>query len=120
MSSPLNPAIKMVPSTADHGDQKQTPKTTVPPSPLPSQGKHHQRKKKVAQPVRDRNNHVNTLQKHKPLYTPASPAVTPSKNQERPPRVSGDQAPAQPNPKSPFSEISFEELQKGEIEINLD
>ncbi|MBN2096226.1 PrgI family protein [Candidatus Peregrinibacteria bacterium] len=95
------PALRAMPATPPAAQANAVPSR---PNKKP-----RKRKRKIPQPVRT-DNHVNTTQKNQPAqYLPKS---DPAKN--RSPEKTKKEAPKKDG------EFKFEELKKGEIEINLD
>lgn len=104
-----------------------TPKTPTPPA-KPQQPQNGNGKKQPPQPVRT-GNVVNTTQKNAPAQymakttPPAKPLPTPP-SKETPPKPIAQEKSATPPPApdagGKAGEFKFEELKKGEIEINLD
>ena len=81
---------------------------------MPKKKRSRKRKRNIPQPIR-KNNNVDTTLKNKPAkYIPKTGA------QPKPASQNPDQPLAEKSEKDKGGEFKFEELKKGEIEINLD
>lgn len=106
--SDVKPAVATPPNNAQ---PTVSPSGTQPTEALENtKKKPRKRKRKIPQPVR-KNNQVNTTQKTQPAeYIPKTNA----------PQKADAQKPQKAEKDSKVGELHFEELQKGDIEINLD
>jgi hypothetical protein len=92
-------------------------KTEIPKqqAPVQNQNSPRKRQRQIPQPVR-KDNHINTTNKNQPAQYLPKESPKPSNG--------GKPKSAQPKPEKPkdgkIGEFDFKELQKGEIEINLD
>lgn len=111
------------PATPPVSSPRPTPAAPTPDGAPQKRKRRRKRKGAVAAPARDASP-VNTLQPSRPTPPSAPSKPAPAKPVNAAPTPPKEAAPTPPQPKpstpGPYGEIEFRELQRGDIDINLD